>query len=145
MQLNLESDLLTSDLTQSAYRRRSLPEAPDKKPGDCIDKVYTSGYTNIVNVKYTIHSITFEWDSQKAANNLRKHKVTFELACEAFFDPFVRYLTEELVNGEHRETIIGLTTKWQLLYVVYVMHNDIIRIVSARLVTNAERGNYENQ
>jgi uncharacterized DUF497 family protein len=32
-----------------------------------------------------------------------------------------------------------------LLYVVYVMRDEFIRIVSARLVTNAEKLAYENQ
>lgn len=98
-----------------------------------------------MNVKYTLHNIVFEWDSEKAAVNLRKHNVTFELACEAFFDPFVCYLDEEIVGTELREKIVGLTTTWLLLYIVYVMRDDAIRIVSARLVTNAEREVYENQ
>ena len=98
-----------------------------------------------MNVKYALHNIVFEWDSEKAAVNLRKHNVTFELACEAFFDPFVCYLDEEIVGTELREKIVGLTTTWLLLYIVYVMRDDLIRIVSARLVTNAEREVYENQ
>ncbi len=98
-----------------------------------------------MNTKYSLHNITFEWDSKKAAANLRKHNITFELACEAFFDPFVCYLNDEVVEGELRETVIGLSTNWQLLYVVYVMREDLIRIVSARLVTNTERETYENQ
>lgn len=97
------------------------------------------------NVKYTLHNIIFEWDSQKAAANLRKHNITFEVACEAFFDPFVCYLSDEMIDGELRETIIGLTPNWQLLYVVYVIRGELIRIISARLVTNAERETYENQ
>jgi uncharacterized DUF497 family protein len=98
-----------------------------------------------MNVKYSLHNIVFEWDSQKAAMNIRKHGITFELACEAFFDPFICYLDDEVIDGELRETIIGLATNWQLLYVVYVMRDEIIRIISARLVTNAEREIYENQ
>ena len=98
-----------------------------------------------MNVKYTLHNIAFEWDSQKAIANLRKHHVTFELACESFFDPFVCYLDDEIVGSELRERIVGLTTTWMLLYIVYVMRDDMIRIVSARLVTNAEREVYENQ
>ena len=98
-----------------------------------------------MKVKYTLHNIVFEWDSEKAAINLRKHNVTFELACEAFFDPFVCYLDDEIVGSELRERIVGLTTTWLLLYIVYVMRDDVIRIVSARLVTNAEREVYENQ
>jgi len=98
-----------------------------------------------MKVKYSLHNIAFEWDSQKAAANLRKHGISFELACEAFFDPFVYYLDDETIDGELRETVIGLSSSWQLLYVVYVMRDEIIRIVSARLVTNVERGTYENQ
>jgi uncharacterized DUF497 family protein len=98
-----------------------------------------------MNVRYSLHNIAFEWDSRKAAINFRKHDVSFELACEAFFDPFVHYLDEEVTDGEIRETIVGLTTTWQLHHVVYVIRNDIIRIISARLVTKAEREVYENQ
>jgi len=95
--------------------------------------------------KYTFHDVTFEWDSKKAAVNLRKHHVTFELACESFFDPFVCYLDEEIVGSELRERIVGLTTTWLLLYIVYVMRDESIRIISARTVTKAEREIYENQ
>jgi uncharacterized DUF497 family protein len=98
-----------------------------------------------MDVKYTFHNIVFEWDSEKAATNLHKHNVTFELACEAFFDPFICYLDDEIVGTELRERIVGLTTTWLLLYIVYVMRDDIIRIISARLVTSTERETYENQ
>jgi hypothetical protein len=98
-----------------------------------------------MNVKYSLHNIVFEWDRQKAVINLRKHSITFELACEAFFDPFIGYLDDETVESELREAVMGLSSNWQLLYVVYVMRDDIIRIVSARLVTNMERETYENQ
>jgi uncharacterized DUF497 family protein len=98
-----------------------------------------------MNVRYTHQNVPFEWDSQKAAANFRKHKVKFELACEAFFDPFVCYLDEEIVGSELRERLVGLTTSWLLLYIVYVMRGDVIRIISARLVTREEREVYENQ
>jgi uncharacterized DUF497 family protein len=98
-----------------------------------------------VDVQYTLNGITFEWDRHKAASHQRKHRITFELACEAFFDPFVYFLDEEVIDGEHRETIVGFTSKWRLLLVVYVMRANSIRIISARLATNAERGQYENQ
>ena len=98
-----------------------------------------------MNIRYTLHNIAFEWDSLKAAANFRKHDVSFELACEAFFDPFVCYLDDEIVEGELREAVMGLTTTWQLLYVVYALRDDMIRIISARLVTKTEREIYENQ
>jgi uncharacterized protein len=99
----------------------------------------------MATVKYTLHNVAFEWHSHKAAANLRKHNISFDSACEAFFDPFVLYLSDEVVDGELREKIIGLIPNWQLLYVVYVMRAEFIRVISARLVTNAERETYENQ
>ena len=98
-----------------------------------------------MNVKYTLHNVAFEWESKKAAVNLRKHEVSFELACESFFDPFVCYLDDQIVGSELRERIVGLTTTWLLLYIIYVMRDESIRIISARMVTKAEREIYENQ
>ncbi len=94
---------------------------------------------------YILHNIAFEWDRRKAIANSRKHGIYFELACEAFFDPFVFYLDEETIQEEMRETIIGVTVNWRLLYVVYVMREDYVRIISARLATKIEREQYENQ
>ena len=98
-----------------------------------------------MKIQYTFQNISFEWDSKKAATNFRKHKVRFELACEAFFDPFVCYLDEQIVSSELRERLVGLTTTWSLLLIVYAMRGDVIRVISARMVTKAEREIYENQ
>ena len=98
-----------------------------------------------MKIQYTRQDVGFEWDSKKATANFRKHKVKFELACESFFDPFVCYLDEQIVGSELRERLVGLTTTWVLLLVVYVVRGDVIRIVSARMVTKAEREEYENQ
>jgi uncharacterized DUF497 family protein len=98
-----------------------------------------------MDVSYTLHEIEFEWDSQKAAVNLSKHKVSFETACEAFFDPFLRVVDAGVVEGEPREAVIAMIVSWRLLYVVYVEHDDIIRIISARPAEKAERELYEDQ
>jgi len=98
-----------------------------------------------MDVQITLHNIIFEWNSSKAATNVRKHDVSFETACIVFFDPFLRYLEDETVDGELRETIIGMTENWRLLYVAYVLRQDVVRIISARNVTKSERIWYENQ
>ena len=98
-----------------------------------------------MDIQYTLQDVAFEWDSKKAIANFRKHKVKFEYAAEAFFDPFVCYLDEQIVGSELRERLVGMTTSWVLLLVVYVLRGDMIRIVSARMVTKAEREIYENQ
>jgi len=97
-----------------------------------------------MNIKYALHNITFEWDSQKASANLHKHGVSFELACESFFDPFLVRLDDEVIDNELREKILGMTANWKTLYVVYIMRDDIIRIISARFVTLEEREIYEH-
>lgn len=98
-----------------------------------------------MNVSYTLHEIGFEWDSRKATANFRKHKVSFETSCEAFFDPFLHVVAAGVVEGEPREAVIGMTVSWRLLYVVYVEQDDVIRIISARPAEKSERELYENQ
>ncbi len=98
-----------------------------------------------MDVSYTLHEIGFEWDSRKAAANFRKHKISFETACEVFFDPFLRVVDAGVVEGEPREAVIAMTVNWRLLYVVYVEQGDVIRIISARPAEKAEREMYENQ
>lgn len=98
-----------------------------------------------MSISYTLHDINFAWDNRKASVNFRKHGVSFETACEAFFDPFLRVVDAGVVEGEPREAIIGITVNWQLLYVVYVLEEDIVRLISARTATKAERKLYENQ
>lgn len=98
-----------------------------------------------MDVRYQLHGITFEWDSEKANANLSKHGVSFETACEVFFDPFVRVNDDELLRGELREAVIGMTVDWRLLYVVYVMREETVRLISARPVTTIERKQYEDQ
>ena len=97
-----------------------------------------------MNTRYTLNDINFVWDARKAAANARKHKgIRFELACEAFFDPFLQVVDGGVIDGEQREAIIGLTVGWQLLYVVYTLRDDEVRVISARLATKPERRIYE--
>lgn len=56
---------------------------------------------------YTLQGITFVWDGEKAAENQRIHKVSFETACEAFFDPFLR-VVDASRNFEERDGLIGM-------------------------------------
>lgn len=98
-----------------------------------------------MRVVYTLQNIRFEWDSRKAEVNRQKHKIAFETACEAFFDPFLQQDEDEFVDGELRERVIGMTESWQLLYAVYTLRTDRIRLISARPATRQERNTYEIQ
>ena len=86
----------------------------------------------------------FEWDDQKAFENLAKHGVTFGEATEVFYDPnaLEDYDAEHSID-ETRFVIIGLSSR-QLLYVVYAERvADLVRIISARKASRAEQENYE--
>jgi len=98
-----------------------------------------------MNTDHTLHGVQFQWNSDKEDSNWRKHSITFVSACEVFFDPFLYAVEADEVDGELRGTVIGLTTDWQMFYVVYTFREDIIRLISARSVTRTERLTYENQ
>ena len=101
-------------------------------------------YVNTMLIEYELEGIKFEWDSSKFDSNIKKHGISFETACEAFFDPFLQSLGAEEAGEEIREVIIGMTVAWKLLYVVYAIRKeDKFRIISARPVTKSERIKYE--
>ena len=97
-----------------------------------------------MDVEYWLNGICFQWDHRKAARNLRDQGVAFETACEVFFDPFIRWHENEVVEGEERERVVGMTTDWQLLVVVYVERKDLMRLISARPATSEEGRKYED-
>ena len=43
--------------------------------------------------------VNFEWDPAKAASNLRKHGVSFELALRVFADPFALMARDRIEGG----------------------------------------------
>jgi len=99
-----------------------------------------------MDVEYSYQGIVFEWDSDKATANVAKHGVSFETACEAFFDPFVTVSDEEVVGDAVRDTLIGMTMRRQVLCVIYTVRvGDRYRIISAREATPTERQSYEGE
>jgi uncharacterized protein len=89
------------------------------------------------------HTVSRSCGIIKAAANLRKHGIPFEQATEAFFDPFLK-LIEASRHAEVRDAIIGMDTRWNLLFVVHLeLEDETIRIISARKATWKERAYYE--
>ena len=89
----------------------------------------------------------FEWDIEKACRNKEKHNIEFDEAKTVFNDNLA-YIFDDNWNsvGENRELIIGLSNKKRLLIVSFTERNNgVIRIISARLTTNKERKDYEQQ
>jgi uncharacterized protein len=98
-----------------------------------------------MNVYFVLNGITFTWNAEKARINPINHDgISFQQAAEAFFDPFL-VLVDASRNDEARDAVIGLDTRYNLLYVVHIEQDgDRIRIISARKATRQERLEYEN-
>jgi hypothetical protein len=91
-------------------------------------------------------SLQFTWDPQKAASNLRKHKIGFPEAATAFADPLSLTIPDpDHSVGEERFVLIGQSERRRLAVVAHVDRGDLIRIISARLATRRERKTYEEE
>lgn len=87
-----------------------------------------------------------EWDESKNRHNLRKHGIGFETASLVFDDPHALSEQDRIVDGEERWQTIGTIGA----LVVLVAHTwwgkdgeEVIRLISARKASSAERKNYE--
>ena len=89
--------------------------------------------------------LRFEWDPRKAAENLRKHGVTFEEARSAFADERGLLLDDPQHSAEEeRFILLGLSATLRLLVVAhcYRQRDGVIRIITARKATRTERRTY---
>ena len=98
-----------------------------------------------MDIHYACNGFDFVWDDSKAQNNMIKHGIRFEEACEVFFDPF--YLWEDASrHKEKRWGLLGYSESNRLLYVVSTEQGEEAwRIISARKATKQEQRKYEKR
>ena len=83
----------------------------------------------------------FVWNEAKAAENLRKHKVSFNEAYRFEFDDALIGIDDDLAYGEERMKAYGFVGR--LLHVmVYVERADVIRVISLRTASKPEVRKY---
>jgi uncharacterized DUF497 family protein len=88
--------------------------------------------------------VRFEWNDRKAAANRRKHEVSFDEAAGVFLDPLsVTGDDPDHSLDERRFVTFGVSSSGRLPVVAHVHCDDVIRIISARRATRAERKLYE--
>ncbi|HST51971.1 MAG TPA: BrnT family toxin [Pyrinomonadaceae bacterium] len=91
-------------------------------------------------------SLTFEWDLDKAGQNLKKHGVSFEEASTVFADTLSLTIPDPLHSeDEDRFVTNGLSYRRRQLVVVFTERDERIRIISARAATPRERKKYEEE
>jgi len=88
----------------------------------------------------------FEWDPEKAAENLSKHGVSFGEAEGVFSDPLALEMPDpDHSEGEERWIIIGESYRHRLLVVVFTERAETTRIISARPASRSEANSYEER
>lgn len=125
-------------------------------------------------ISFTIADIAFEYDEEKEKLNIQKHGISFRAAARVFFDEdYIEEADAAHSDDEQRYNVIGDTSAGNaaiyaaignvesffgdvsdILYVVYTERirresngkpYEVIRIISARLANNFERGVYYGQ
>lgn len=86
----------------------------------------------------------FEWDKENSEKIWRKHKVSpFE--CEQIFfnQPVIVAPDETHSHSEPRFYVLGRTDAARLLFLVFTTRKHLVRVVSARDMSRAEREVYK--
>jgi uncharacterized DUF497 family protein len=90
----------------------------------------------------TFPRLIFEYDTSKAASNLKKHGVSFAEAMTVFDDPATLPDDQHSLD-ENRFITVGLSSRPRILFVVYTETTSGIRLIGARSATAAEVEQYE--
>jgi len=86
----------------------------------------------------------FEWDSNKASENVQKHGVTFQEVSTIFGDPLaITFEDPDNSREESRYITFGLSLQKRLIVVSHTERGGRTRIISARLTDRKEKKIYE--
>lgn len=97
-------------------------------------------------MQWTRKGVDFICDERKRQLNLRKHGVDLLDASTAFFDPLcMSFFDAEHSETEDRYQLLAKTVNGKLLFIVYTIRNNRVRLISARKVTKKEARTYEQQ
>lgn len=66
----------------------------------------------------------FEWDKNKNQSNIRKHRISFELATRTFSDEFAYSYPERIESGEQRWQTLGNVEGCLLVLVAHTLWDE---------------------
>lgn len=90
--------------------------------------------------------IQFQWDKGNIDKNFKKHKITDTECEEIFFDDKKLILNDFLHSDkEPRYILLGQTKVKRLLFIVFTIRNNKIRVISCRDINKKERKLYEKR
>jgi uncharacterized protein len=88
----------------------------------------------------------FEWDEGNSLKNQVKHQVS-KVECEQVFfnEPLIVHDDLKHSQNEKRWFLLGNTDLQRLLFIVFTIRNNLIRVISARDMNKKERKIYYEQ
>ena len=89
-----------------------------------------------------IHRMEIEFDSGKAAENLKKHRVSFADAEQALRDDRALTIEDPDAEDEQRLITLGMDSLGRVLVVVHVRRGERTRLISARRASPGETRHY---
>jgi hypothetical protein len=87
----------------------------------------------------------FDWDKFNTEKILHKHNVASGECEEVFLDEIIVVPDEKHSHIEQRYNALGTTFRERLLFVVFTVRNNRIRIISARPMNRKEREIYHEK
>ena len=88
--------------------------------------------------------VAFLWDAANKEKNLWRHGLRAQEIEEVFFDEGKKLYADVLHSGrEERYLLIGKTKLHRLLFIVFTVRHDKIRVISARNLNRKEYHLYE--
>lgn len=86
----------------------------------------------------------FEWDNGNINKSFQKHGITPNKAEEIFLDENIGVIKDlKHSQKEERFIAVGKSKKNLILFVIFTLRVDKIRIISARVANKKERSRYE--
>jgi len=99
--------------------------------------VYTINYMSILRVP-----LEFDWDEANQSKNWINHEVTREEIEEAFSDDYSQiYPDPAHSTTEVRKVIVGSTKLGRLLFIVFTLREEKVRVISARDLNKRKESN----
>jgi uncharacterized DUF497 family protein len=90
--------------------------------------------------------VGFQWDKGNSEKNWKKHKVTQNECEQVFFNiPLIIQDDADHSTSEARWYLLGQTDSSRLLFLVFTIRKNLIRVISGRDMNKKEKDVYSEQ
>lgn len=99
-----------------------------------------------MDVNHILHSCEgFQWDKGNSLKSWLKHHVSEGEAEQVFSNqPFLIFMDIGHSQEEARYRVWGYTDEGRLLFIVFTIRKNLVRVISARDMNKKERVEYED-